>query len=103
MASVELIQDLFAAIEKHKTEAETLAGVIYRIWRLDMLITEKCEVMPSMELTQYAIQQLSYSYIILLHADNLPDAANIDDAELSEIFAWLDAHWQSGTVSILIP
>lgn len=103
MASVELIQDLFAAIEKHKTEAETLAGVLHRIWRMDMLNTEKCEVIPSLEYTQYAVQQISYSNIILLHSDHLPEATNIEDAEPVEIIDWLYDHWQSGTVAILIP
>jgi hypothetical protein len=103
MASVELINELFQAIEKHKTEAKTLAGVIQSLWRLDMLNTEKCEVIPSLEYTQYAVQQISYSNIILLHSDHLPEATNIEDAEPVEIIDWLYDHWQSGTVAILIP
>lgn len=103
MASIALINELFLAIEKHKVEAKTLAGILDKIWRMDMLDTSKCEVIPSLELTQYAVQQLSYSNIILLHADHLPEATNIEDAEPSEMIGWLHDHWQSQTVAILIP
>jgi len=101
--SIELALDLFTAVEKYKTEAKTLAGIISRIWRMDMLNTEKCEIMPSLELTQYAVKQISYSFIVLLHSDNLPEATRLEDADLDEIINWLHDHWQSGTVAILIP
>jgi hypothetical protein len=103
MASVELIQDLFAAIEKHKTEAETLAGVLHRIWRLDMLNTEKCDVIQSRELMHDAAEQFSYSYIVLLNEYGLPQAVCVEDADLEEIKGWIEDHWQTGTVAICVP
>ena len=103
MASVELIHDLFEAIETHKTQAETLAGVIYRIWRLDMLNTENCDVIQSRSLLHDATEQFSYSYIVLLNEYGLPQAVRVEDADLEEIQGWIEDHWQTGTVAILIP
>lgn len=103
MASVELIRDLFGAIEKHKTEAKTLAGVINQVWRLDMLNTEKCDVIQSRELMHDAAEQFSYSYIVLLNEYGLPQAVRVEDADLEEIKGWVEDHWQTGTVAILIP
>lgn len=103
MASVALIQELFQAIEKHKTEAKTLAGVIHSLWRADMIQTEKCDVIQSRELMHDAVEQFSYSNIVLIHTYGLPQAANVEDADLEEIKGWIEDHWQTGTVAICLP
>lgn len=103
MASVELIQDLFSAIEKHKTEAETLAGALYQIWRSGMLSTENCDIIQTRELMHDAAEQFSYSYIVLLNEYGLPQAVHVEDVDLEEVKGWIEAHWQTGTVAILIP
>ncbi len=101
--SIELALELFQAIENHKTEAETLAGVIYRIWRLDMLNTEKCDVIQSRELMHDAVEQFSFSSIVLIHTFGLPQAVRVEDADLEEIKGWIEDHWQTGTVAICVP
>lgn len=103
MASVELIQDLFSAIEKHKTQAETLAGAIQSMWRVNMIQTEKCDVATTQELTHDVLEQCSYSAIVLLHTYGLPEAANMEDEDLSDILRWIDQHWKDGTIAVFIP
>lgn len=103
MASIELINELFQAIEKHKTEAKTLAGAIQSLWRSGMLNTENCDIIQSRSLMHDAAEQFSYSYIVLLHPEGLPQAAHVDDADLEEIKGWIEDHWQTGTVAICVP
>jgi hypothetical protein len=103
MASIALINELFLAIEKHKTEAKTLAGVIQSLWRSGMLNTENCDIIQSRELMHDVAEQFSYSYIVLLNEYGLPQAVRVEDADLEEIKGWIEDHWQTGTVAILIP
>ena len=103
MASIELINELFQAIEKHKTEAKTLAGAIQSLWRSGMLSTEKCDVIQSRELIHDAVEQFSYSYIVLIYPYGLPEAVHMEDADLEKIKDWIEDHWQTGTIAICIP
>lgn len=101
--SIEVVMELFEAIEKYKGQAAILAGVIQSMWRFNMIQTEHCDVATTQEVAHDALEQCSYSAILLLHTYGLPEAARIEDEDLGDIFRWVDQHWKEGTIAVFIP
>jgi len=101
--SIDLALDLLDAVEKFKSQAETNVAIIHYLWRANMIQTEKCDIIQSRELLHDAVQLLTYTYIVMIHPEGLPQAAHVEDEDLEEIKGWIEDHWQTGTVAICVP